>query len=104
MALTVNMNIWVIDIKAGGNVIFNALNDLRVELVVVNWGRKAMKIWHEHIDATVGSVFVGEINHGFVCADEVSDGWFFIRANTGKNGLHFYISLYYITFCIKFQA
>ena len=47
-----------------------------------------MKVRHEHIHAAISGVLVGEIDHGFVCADEVSERWLFIRANTGKNCLH----------------
>ena len=38
--LSVDVDVWIVDIEAGGNVVFDAFNDLAVKLIVVDWSGK----------------------------------------------------------------
>ena len=42
VALAINVYIWVIYVKAGRNIVFDALDYLRIEFVVIDWSSKAM--------------------------------------------------------------
>ena len=94
-ALAIDVNVGIIDIKAGRDVIFDTFDNLIIKLAVIDRRSKRVEVWHEHINLRIGSVFVGKINHRRISAQKVAESWFFIGADAGQNRLHIIIIVFY---------
>ena len=81
--LTVDVDVWCRSIQAGGDVVFDAIDNLLIKLRVVDRRRKRVKIGDEHVDVAVGAMFGGESNHRQVCPEKIAECGFFVYADAG---------------------
>jgi hypothetical protein len=81
VTLAIDVYVWIVDVEAGCDVVFDALDDLSIEFVVVDWSREAMKVWYEHIDIAVCGMLVSEIDHRFIGTKKIANCWLFVRSD-----------------------
>jgi hypothetical protein len=63
VTLAIKKSVWVVDIEPGSDEIFDILQGVRVQRMVVNWRREAVQIRHKHVDLVLTRVALLHCHH-----------------------------------------